>query len=58
MSTHYVSGGLSFSNVAAFLLSWAQWKSIGWALVHGFFGIWYILFWLGGCTENAPLIFP
>ena len=58
MSNVSASGGIGFGSIAAGLLSWAQWKSIGWALWHAFCGWFYIIAWAMSCTESAPLVFP
>lgn len=31
--------------IIAFLISWATYKSVGWAIVHTIFGLWYIVYW-------------
>lgn len=47
--------GIGIGNIVAAVVSWAQWKSVGWALVHGFFGWIYLILWFMGCVESAPL---
>lgn len=32
--------------IIAFLISFATNKSIGWAIVHFIFGLWYIIYWI------------
>ncbi len=51
-------GGITFGTIAAGLLSWAQWKSIGWALFHAWLGWIYIFCWFLSCVQKAPLVFP
>ncbi len=47
--------GIGLGEIVAVLLSWAQWKSVGWALVHGFLGWFYIIAWALGLTASVPL---
>ena len=36
---------IGITNIAAGVLSWVTWHSVGWCIVHGFFGIFYIIYW-------------
>ncbi len=48
-------GGIGLGTLIAVLVSWAQWKSVGWAIVHGFLGWLYLIAWGLSCTASAPL---
>ena len=40
------STGISFGSALAITISWSQWHSILWAIVHGVFGWFYVVyFW-------------
>jgi len=41
-----IKTGITLGNVIAVVLSWAVNHSILWALVHGFFGWLYIIYYL------------
>lgn len=47
-------GGIGLGTLIAVLVSWAQWHSVGWAIVHGLLGWLYLIFWAVGCTDSAP----
>ncbi len=32
--------------ILACILSWTTWHSIGWMIIHGFFGWLYVIYWL------------
>lgn len=36
---------IGLGNVLAFFISYQQWGSILWALFHGLFGWWYVLYY-------------
>jgi len=40
------AGGIGIGNVLAILLSWKINQSIGWAILHGFCGWLYVLYYL------------
>lgn len=40
------SVGIGLGNVIAALISWSLYHSILWALIHGFFGWFYIIYYL------------
>lgn len=42
-------GGIGIGTVVAIVLSWSINHSVLWAIVHGFFGWFYLLYWLCGC---------
>lgn len=46
MSRESTGGGIALSQVIAAYLSWITWHSIGWAIINGFFGALYIVYWL------------
>ena len=33
-------------NILAVVTSWYTWHSVPWAIIHGIFGEWYILYWI------------
>jgi len=37
---------LELGNIIAGLLSWMTWHSLGWVIINGFFGWFYIIYWL------------
>ncbi len=41
---HY-GGGISFGTIAAVVLSWLKWHSVGWAIVHGLLGWFYVIYY-------------
>lgn len=46
-STNYVSTGLSMGGVMAMIMSWYFNHSIGWCILHGICGWFYVLYaWL------------
>ena len=40
----YVKSGIGFGTAIALVLSWTANHSIGWLIVHGFFG-WFYVIW-------------
>jgi hypothetical protein len=40
------TGGIGLGTLIAVLASWTKWHSIGWAIVHGFLGWLYVLYYL------------
>ncbi len=42
---HY-NGVISLGTVAAVVVSWLKWHSVGWAIVHGLLGWLYVIYYL------------
>ena len=40
------SGGIGLGTIAAAVLSWTTWHSVGWAIVHAIFGWLYVIYYL------------
>lgn len=40
-----VSCGIGLWNILACIISWTTWHSIPWAIVHGIFSWFYIIYW-------------
>lgn len=38
--------GISFGAALAMVISYAKWQSIGWAIVHGIFGWFYVIYYV------------
>ena len=41
-----VTEGLSFGSALAIVISYVEWKSIGWAILHGLFGWVYVIYYV------------
>ena len=41
-----VEKGVTFGSVLAMVISFATWKSVGWAIVHGLMGWVYVIYFL------------
>lgn len=41
-----VEKGVTFGSVLAMVISFATWKSVGWAIVHGLMGWVYVVYFL------------
>lgn len=41
-----VKTGLSFGSALAIVISYAKWKSIGWAVIHGVFSWGYVIYYM------------
>ena len=41
-----VKDGMTLGSVLAVVISYVKWKSIGWAIVHGFFNWVYVLYFI------------
>jgi len=39
------SGGFGIGTIIAVVLSWMKWHSLGWAIIHGIFGWFYVLYY-------------
>lgn len=47
--TETIQTGISFGSAFAIVISYVKWHSIGWAILHGIFSWFYVLyFWLKG----------
>ena len=46
--------GISIGSLLAAFISWSINKSVGWALVHAFFGWLYVFYYLVGCAGTMP----
>lgn len=42
---HVTKSGFEFGVCLAMIMSWTTWHSIGWALVHGFFSWFYVIYY-------------
>ena len=42
---HY-GGGIGLGTIAAAVLSWTTWHSVGWAIIHAIFGWLYVIYYL------------
>lgn len=45
-NSYCYSKGIGIGNVIAILISWSLYHSILWALIHGIFGWFYIIYYL------------
>ncbi len=45
MSNTTSGGGIGLGTVIAVLISWSMWKSISWAIIPGFFGWLYVIYY-------------
>ena len=41
-----VEKGVTFGSVLAMVISFATWKSVGWAIIHGLMGWVYVIYFL------------
>ena len=44
-SVSFGSSGLSFGSALAIAISWSLYKSIWWAILHGIFGWFYVIYY-------------
>jgi len=44
-NTQYISSGLSLGGAIAVVISWSINKSILWAILHGIFGWFYVIYY-------------
>lgn len=44
-SGHVVRGGISFGSALAIVISWSLHESILWAIIHGVFGWFYVIYY-------------
>ena len=42
---HVVRGGISFGSALAIVISWSLYQSIIWAVIHGVFGWFYVIYY-------------
>ena len=40
------SCGIGIGTIIAAILSWSTWHSLGWCILHGFFGWFYVIYWM------------
>jgi hypothetical protein len=40
------TGGIGLGSIIAAVLSWMTWHSIIWAIIHGFFGWLYVIYFV------------
>ena len=38
--------GISFGSALAITISWSQWHSVLWAIIHGIFSWFYVLYYM------------
>ena len=38
--------GIGLGTLIAVLISWSMWKSVGWAILHGICGWFYVIYYL------------
>lgn len=48
MKTEYISSGIGFGASLAMIISWSVNKSILWAMLHGFFSWFYVIYFAFG----------
>ncbi len=41
-----VEKGVTFGSVLAMVISFATWKSVGWAIIHGLMGWFYVIYFM------------
>ena len=46
MSKESTGGGIGIGAVIAVVLSWTTWHSVLWAIIHGFCGWLYVVYWV------------
>ncbi len=44
-TAHVVRGGISFGSALAIVISWSLHQSILWAVIHGVFGWFYVIYY-------------
>lgn len=45
-SAQYTGGGITLGTLLAVIISWTVNKSVLWAIIHGFFGWFYVIYYL------------
>nr|WP_034294840.1 MULTISPECIES: hypothetical protein [Bacillus] len=46
VSTKFVSNGITFGSALAITISWSLHKSIIWAIIHGCFSWFYVIYYI------------
>ena len=46
MGKETVSGGIGFGCALAIVISYVNWHSVWWAILHGFFGWFYVIYYM------------
>jgi len=44
-TTNYYGGGIGLGTLIAVLISYFKWHSLGWLILHGFFGWFYVIYY-------------
>ncbi len=44
--TTVVYRGCGIGTILACILSWTTWHSVGWLIIHGLFGWFYVIYWM------------
>jgi hypothetical protein len=44
-AAHAASSGIGFGSALAIAISWSQWQSIVWAIIHGVCGWFYVIYY-------------
>lgn len=47
-----VKTGVSFGSVLAIVISYVHWQSIFWAIIHGVFGWFYVIYYILWLSKN------
>ncbi len=45
-TVRYTGGGITLGTLIAVLISWTTHKSVLWAIIHGFFSWFYVIYYL------------
>ena len=54
MQSSSSSSGVGLGTVIAAVISFAQWKSVQWAILHGICSWIYVILWALGYTDSRP----
>ena len=46
----FITAGVGLGNAIAVTISWSLYSSIGWCILHGFFGWFYVIYY--ACTRS------
>ncbi len=46
MGKEVISTGIGMGSALAMIISYAAYKSIGWAIIHGLFGWFYVIYYV------------
>ncbi len=41
-----LGGGIGFGSCLAMVISYTAWKSVGWAIIHGILGWFYVIYYV------------